>query len=86
MSRTIGIRWVANYGYEGERIEPEQDDIRAHVRMLKEAGFVERVWQPKDPLRPLMLVSALFTVPVVRIIEFERLAGSYRHARVFRPL
>ena len=86
MTRTIGIRWVANTGYEGAVIEPEKEDIRAHLRKMKEAGFVELEWEQKDPLRPLTVVSALFTVPTVRIVEFERLAGSYRHARVFRPL
>ena len=81
---TIGVRIVRNHGAMG-LIPPDDHRTNLHFRLLESHGYTRCSPPRKDPLRPLAVLEVLFRIPVGRVVAFEKLAGSYKHARIYRP-
>lgn len=81
---TIGVRIVCNHG-ANELIPPDDHRTNLHFHLLESHGYTCCSPPWKDPLRPSAVLEVLFLIPVGRVVAFEKLAGSYKHARIFRP-
>ena len=79
-----GVRIVTNHG-PISRVIPDPRDTKAHLERLISDGFPIVAVLDADPLRPETVIECVFQVPAGGMVDFERLAGSYRHARIFRP-
>lgn len=80
----IHLRIVQNHGRDG-MISPALAESLAHAWMLVNHGFGYLDVMPDQDLRRDILAEIIYEVPVGRVIEFESLAGSFPHARIFRP-
>lgn len=81
---TAGVRIVSNPGASG-MVPPAHREAISHFEKLISAGYTCVATLGMDPLRPDTIMEWVFKVPIGGMMDFERLAGSYRHVRVFRP-